>query len=138
MCQSNLSWARCTAAAQKRAAADAVMRTAERTLQHDAVCLRQQSHNAVNLGDLQRLGLRHRRQNRHQAARQHRLPTARRAHHQDTVTAGGSNLQRSACHKLSFDIGKIYVINLIIILQNIFLRQRRQRVLPLQVLHQLL
>ena len=54
------------------------------------------------------------------------------------MTAGGSNLQRSARHKLSFDIGKIHMINPVIILQNIFLRQRRQRVLPLKVLHQLL
>ena len=138
MCQSNLPRARCTAAAQKRAAADAVVRTAKRTLQHDTVCLRQKSHNAVNLGDLQRLGLRHRRQNRYQATCQHRLPTARRTHHQDTVTTSGGNFQGSACYKLPFDIGKIHMINLIIILQNIFLRQRRQRVLALQVLHQLL
>ena len=63
--------------------------------------------NAVNLRRLDRLLLRHRRHDRRQPLRQHRLPCPRRPHHQQIVPTRRRHLQRPLHILLSLHIRKI-------------------------------
>ena len=83
------------AAADERGLADRVMRKPKRPCAHDAGAADEQSGDAVDLRDLERFVQRHRRQNRRQTAREHRLAAARRPDEQEIVSAGRGDFERA-------------------------------------------
>ena len=66
-----------------------------------------QAGDGLDPGDVDRLGRRHRRQDRRQAAREHRLPGPGRAVHVDVVAAGRRHLERRDQRVLAADVGEV-------------------------------
>ena len=67
----------------------------------------EQSRDAVDLRHVERLGGRHRRQDRRHAARQHRLAAAGRPDQHDVVSACRRDLERALRERLSADVGEV-------------------------------
>ena len=80
---------------------------AEGPLPHQGIVRRQQSQDRADLGGLQRLLPGHVRKDRRQAAREHALAGARRAHQKNVVAACGGNLQGALGVLLSLDVAEI-------------------------------
>ena len=70
----------------------------------------EQADDAVDLGRLQRLLQRQRRQDRGQPFRQHGFAGARRADQQDIVAARRGDFQRALHRFLAFDFGEINLL----------------------------
>jgi hypothetical protein len=67
----------------------------------------EESGHGVQLGHLERLVPRHRRQDRGEPAREHRLAGAGWTDHEDVVSSGGRHLERPAGLGLTSDLGEI-------------------------------
>ena len=87
-----------------------VMRRAKRPARHQRLARLEQADDAVNLGRLQRLLQRQRRQNGRQPFGQHGFAGARRADEQHVVAAGGGDFQRALDGFLAFDFGEIHLV----------------------------
>ena len=107
MCECHLAGARHAPPADHRDHRRGVMRAAERAMRDEPRILPEQSRDAVDLRDLDRLFLRHLRQNRTHAAREHRLARARHADHEDVMTARRCNLQGAFRLILSLHISEV-------------------------------
>ena len=102
-------------AAQQAGVAGGVMRRAERAARHQRLAGRQQADDAVNLGGLQRLLQRERRQDGRQPLGQHGFARARRADQQHVVPAGGGDLQRALDRFLPFDLGEVHLVLVVLV-----------------------
>jgi hypothetical protein len=93
------------AAAEQRRRRHRVVRRAERSFRDEPAY--QEPGHRMQLGDLERLVPRHRRQDRGEATCQHGLASAGRSHHQDVVSAGGGHLERPTRLRLATDLGEV-------------------------------
>ncbi len=73
-------------------------------------CEAQRARDAVDLGRLQRLLQRHRREDRGNPLGQHGLARARRADHQQVVPAGHGHLERALGVLLALDVGEVLLV----------------------------
>ena len=95
------------AAADQAGLRDRVVRRAERAQPDQRRVARQHAADRVDLGDFERLGQAHRRQDRRHRARHQRLARARAARHQHVMSTGGGDLQRALDVFLALDILEI-------------------------------
>lgn len=86
------------------------MRRAEGPMCHQRLPRFQQTDNAVDLRDLQRLFERQRWKYCGEPFGQHRFAGSGRANQKNVMTAGGRNLQRAFHRFLAFDLGKIHFV----------------------------
>ena len=107
MRERHLARTRDAAAADHRHRRRRMMRTAKGTRLDEAAAVLQEPRDAVDLRHLKRLLPRHRRQNRRQAPREHRLARARHADHQQVMPSCRRNLQRTLGEELPLHIGKV-------------------------------
>ena len=84
-----------------------VVRRTERSLPYHWLVRRQETADAVYLGDLQRFLIGQRRQNGAQRAGEQSFAAPRRPHHDNVVTTGGGNLKSALHVLLPLDVGKI-------------------------------
>ena len=84
-----------------------VVRRAEGALRQKRRPGRQEPGDGVDLRRLERLVERERRENRGDAAREHRLAGAGRADHQKVVSAGDGDLHRALGHLLALHLGEV-------------------------------
>ena len=106
MRERHFAGARYRAAADEARHGNRVMRASERPLGNNFFCF-EKSGDAVNFRDFERFFARHGRENRRDAAREHRFPGAGRAAHDDIVRAGGRNFHRAFGDDLSLHVGEI-------------------------------
>jgi len=88
---------------------DGVMRGAKRTQADESGARIEHARHAVNLGGLQRFFERKRRQDGGHAFRQHGFSGPRRADHQDVVTTGAGDFERSFGGLLAANVFEIDV-----------------------------
>ena len=108
MGEARLAGYRDRAAADQAGGGDQVMRRAERALGHQPAAATLSGH-AVDARHLDRLRPRQRRQDRGQAAREHRLAHAGRPREQQVVRAGGGDGQRLDDVGVAADVGEVEV-----------------------------
>jgi hypothetical protein len=105
--EAHFAGTRLRSAADERRVRDGVMRRAERTHRQQPVAGAQQAGDRMHGGDIERLVEGERRQNAGDAPRHHRLPGARRAHHEQIVSAGRCDLEGAPREQLAAHIGKV-------------------------------
>ena len=113
-----------------------VVRAAEGALRHERVFRVGQPRDGVDLRRLQRLLLRHVRQDRRQPPREHRLARAGRADEQHVVPARGGDLKRPFDVLLPHDVGEVGT-GAAVRLRRRPRRGGRDRLLAREVAHQL-
>lgn len=86
-----------------------MMRRAKRSRGDDAAAVAEQSGDAVDFGDFERLIVAHRRKDRGQTPRQHRLAATGRPDQQQIVAAGRRDFERTFGLPLSAHVRKIAV-----------------------------
>src|SRR6185312_4603854 len=84
-----------------------MVRCTKRTAVDDSPTAAEQSGDAVDLRDVERLGARHRGQDRAQTLREHRLSATRRSDEQQIVSAGRRDLEGSLRGDLPADVGEV-------------------------------
>ena len=84
-----------------------MVRRAKRPRRNDARARAEQPGDAVDFGDVERLGGRHRRQNRRQPPREHRFAAAGRSDEHDVVSARGGDLERALRDRLPFHVREV-------------------------------
>jgi hypothetical protein len=94
-------------AADQAGIADGVVRASERTRGNEPSIGGQEACDAVDHRDGERFVECEGRQERRKTAREHRLAPARRPDEQEVVTAGGSDLERSASGELAANVSEI-------------------------------
>ena len=105
MRERHLARTRDAAAADHRHRRRRMMRTAERSRLHKAAAVLQEPRDAVDLRHLERFLPRHRRQNRRQTAREHRLARAWNADHQQVMPSRRRDLQSTLGEELPLHNG---------------------------------
>src|SRR5215471_7802600 len=101
------------AAAEQTNIADGVMRRPERSDRYKGLLSVEQTGDAMDLGGLDRLVERKRRNDCWDAFGQHGFARARRADHQDVVTTGDSHFDRTLYVSLPFHVTEIDVVTLV-------------------------
>ena len=113
------------------------MRAAERAVRDESRLLTEQSRDAVDFCDLNGLFLRHLRQNRTHATRQHRLARAGHTDHQNIMPSRRRNLKRTLRLILSLHIRKVIGKGIVFCVFDLFLRGGGQHLRSRQMTHKL-
>src|SRR5579885_70092 len=111
VCQTHFARTRDSAAADQARVCYRVVRSTEWPHAYEARARFEQPGHAVDLGGLDGFVESERRQNRRDALGQHRLPSPRRADHQNVVAAGRSDFNGALGVHLAFDVVEIDVVS---------------------------
>ena len=110
MRQRHLAGAGDAAAARQGRIGDRMVRRTERPLGHQSGMGAEQSTDGINFCDIQRLFQSQRRQDRRNAAGQHRLTGTGRADHHDVMAARRRDFQGAFDMFLALDLAKVQLI----------------------------